>query len=133
MSRALPLLLQVLRDPGTMASLGLAQWERLLRQAERSDMGAVLPFLADEHGLATALPAPVREQLDWLRVRARRHRQAVEWEVRQLAPVLAQLGLPLVLLKGAAYALAGLPPAPGRLFSDIDILVPFDRMGQVEA
>ncbi|SFB75420.1 nucleotidyltransferase domain-containing protein [Massilia yuzhufengensis] len=133
MSRDLPVLLAVLRAPASMAGLGLAQWELLLRQAERCDMGASLMFLAQEQGLAAGLPAPVREQFEWLKVRASRHRQAVEWEVRQLEPVLATLGLPLVLLKGAAYALAGLPPAPGRLFSDIDILVPFEQLGRVEA
>lgn len=133
MTRGMPLLLQVLRDPAGMAALGLAQWDLLLRQAERSDMSAVLPFLAREQGLTAALPAPVRAQFDWLDVRARRHRQAVAWEVRLLNRVLVPLGLPLVLLKGAAYALAGLPPAQGRLFSDIDILVPFDRLGDVEA
>lgn len=133
MTRGMPILLQVLRDPASMASLGLAQWDLLLRQAERSDMSAVLPFLAREQGLMDALPAPVHAQFGWLDVRARRHRQAVAWEVRLLERVLAPLDSPLVLLKGAAYALAGLPPAQGRLFSDIDILVPFDRLGDVEA
>jgi len=38
-----------------------------------------------------------------------------------------------VLLKGAAYLRAGLPPAEGRLFSDIDFLVPRGRIGSVEA
>ena len=34
---------------------------------------------------------------------------------------LAELDGPVLLLKGAAYAAAGLPPARGRLFSDIDL------------
>jgi hypothetical protein len=38
----------------------------------------------------------------------------------------------LLLLKGAAYAIADLPPAAGRLFGDIDILVPLDQLGQTE-
>jgi hypothetical protein len=39
----------------------------------------------------------------------------------------------VLLLKGAAYAIADLPPAAGRLFGDIDILVPHPQLGQVEA
>jgi hypothetical protein len=66
-------------------------------------------------------------------MRAQRHRQAVSWEVAQLSRVLGPLGLPLVLLKGAAYAMANLPASHGRLFSDIDILVPYDRLGEVES
>jgi len=41
--------------------------------------------------------------------------------------------LPLILLKGTAYVAAGLPPAAGRLFSDIDILVPKAALGDVES
>jgi hypothetical protein len=40
--------------------------------------------------------------------------------------------IPLVLLKGAAYVMAGLPVARGRLFSDVDILVPKEALEDVE-
>jgi len=39
---------------------------------------------------------------------------------------------PLVLLKGSAYILAGLPPARGRLLSDVDMLVPVTLLECVE-
>ena len=38
-----------------------------------------------------------------------------------------------MLLKGAAYVAAGLLPAMGRVFTDIDIMVPKSRLGEVEA
>jgi len=57
----------------------------------------------------------------------------VRWEVRQIRAALAGLDLPLILLKGAAYAIADLPPARGRLFSDIDVMVPKPRLPEVEA
>jgi hypothetical protein len=57
----------------------------------------------------------------------------VRFEVDQIRRALDGLGLPLILLKGAAYAMAGLPPAPGRIFSDVDILVPKEGIGEVEA
>jgi hypothetical protein len=38
-----------------------------------------------------------------------------------------------VLPKGAAHLIAGLPPARGRVFSDIDILLPLDRLADAEA
>jgi hypothetical protein len=38
-----------------------------------------------------------------------------------------------VILKGAAYVLAELPPAAGRLSSDVDIMVPKETLGAVEA
>ena len=59
--------------------------------------------------------------------------EAVEREVAFLRKALATLDVDLVLLKGAAYLIAGLPAARGRVFSDVDILVPFDRLAEVEA
>jgi hypothetical protein len=133
MSRAVPPLLTVLRTPASMASLDLAGWDLLLRQADSSDLGAVLLILAEEQGVLAALPAEVGERLEWTRLPAQRHRQAVAWEVTQIARALAPLGLPLVLLKGAAYVQAGLAAARGRMFSDIDILVPYERLAEVES
>jgi hypothetical protein len=133
MKAGVPSLLTVLRTPAAMASLGLAQWDLVLRQAERSDLSATLLVLAEEQGILAALPAPVRERLEWTRLAARRHEQAVAWEVSQIARALVPLNLPLVLLKGAAYVQAGLAVAHGRMFSDIDILVPFERLSEVES
>lgn len=45
-------------------------------------------------------------------------------EVGFIGQALQPLGTPVVLLKGAAYVMAGLPPARGRVFSDTDIMVP---------
>ena len=38
----------------------------------------------------------------------------------------------MVLLKGSAYAAAGLRLRAGRLFGDVDILVPEEALGEVE-
>ncbi|WP_317202233.1 nucleotidyltransferase family protein [Janthinobacterium sp.] len=131
--KGVPLLLAVLRQPHTVAALSLAEWDTLLRQCGRAQLLAALYYRLLERGLLAGVPAPALAHLDWARVLAERHAQAVQWEVRQIGAALAGLGLPLLLLKGAAYAMAALPPARGRLFSDIDILVPKDRLADVEA
>jgi hypothetical protein len=128
-----PLLLRVLRAPQHTASLAPIEWETLLRQADSANLGAALHYWLEQNGmLGQALPQ-AREQLYWNSVQARRHSQATYWEIRLIGQALAGLGLPLLLLKGGAYAAAGLPPAAGRMFSDIDILVPEERLPQVEA
>ena len=63
---------------------------------------------------------------------SRANARAVRWEAVCLRRALAGLGVPVVLLKGAAYAVADLPPARGRLFGDIDILVPRERLDEIE-
>jgi len=66
-------------------------------------------------------------------VSGRRHHHAAQFELEQIADALARTGIPLILLKGSAYLAAGLPAARGRLFSDIDILVPRARLDEAEA
>ena len=129
----LPLVVQAFRQPQQLATFSLAQWDLLLRQAAAANLTAALYYIAEQSGQLDAVPAPAREQLAWARTLAERHSQAVRFEVREIGRALAGLALPLILLKGAAYTLAGLAPARGRLFSDIDILVPRERIAEVEA
>ena len=129
----LPLLIAVLRAPQRMAQLSLPEWDLLLRQALAANLTATLHGLAVQAGvLAQVPPAPARH-LAWAATLLRRHAQGVQWEVNRIATVLAPLGVPLLLLKGAAYVMAGLPAARGRLFSDVDILVPRGDIDRVEA
>jgi len=129
----LPLLLRVLRDPHTVAGLDAAGWDLLMRQALGAEMSAILLVLLEDAGLLEQAPAAARTHLEWARTAGERHAQAVRYEVMQIGRALAGLGLPLILLKGSAYAMAGLEAGRGRLFSDIDILVPKAQLNEVEA
>jgi len=126
-------LLGMLREPARMATLELAGWDLLLRQAGAAGLLARLALQAEALGLNDDLPEPVRPHLTAARTVAAKQRQAVRWEARRVARALAGIGAPVLLLKGAAYAIADLPPATGRLFGDIDILVPRERLEAVEA
>ena len=131
--KSLPLLVEILRDPARSAALDLAGWDLLLRQAANAGLRASLGAMLAQAGLLETVPPAPRRHFEWAEVAAARHRRAVRFEVDQIRRALDGLGLPLILLKGAAYAMAGLPPAPGRIFSDVDILVPKERIGEVEA
>ena len=50
-----------------------------------------------------------------------------------IAAALEPLDVQIVLLKGAAYVMNREPAALGRLFTDVDILVPKERLAEVEA
>jgi hypothetical protein len=68
---------------------------------------------------------------------ARRVSSAQQSEIRReahfLGRALASLGEPVVLLKGAAYVMAELPAARGRVFSDTDIMVPKPALAAAES
>lgn len=108
-------------------------WERLLGQARRGRLLGRLACRMQDQGLMSRLPAPVRTTLEAsLRV-LDRHRHEVRHELLAVREALQALGQPVLLLKGAAYLLAELPPARGRIFSDIDLLVPEAALGAVES
>jgi hypothetical protein len=130
---ATPLVVQAFRQPQQLATFSLAEWELLLRQATIAQLTSALHYLAEERGLLDNIPARPRVHLEWARTQGERHAQGVRFEVREIRRALAGIGVPLILLKGAAYTMAQLPPARGRLFSDIDILVPKERLDEVEA
>jgi hypothetical protein len=125
-------LLSILRAPSAAAGLDIAGWDLLLRQAVAANLSASLVYLLEQAGVLGQVPAQPRCHLEWARTLAERHRRGVAYEVRQLQLALAATGAPVILLKGAAYAVAGLAPADGRLFSDIDILVPREQLDAVE-
>lgn len=127
------LILKTFRQPHSVNSLRLSEWDVLIRQARHGNLLPSLHALLDEHGLLDRVPIQPREHLQWSWIAAERHAQAVFWEVRLIKEALADLGIPVILLKGAAYVLAKLPAARGRIFSDIDILVPKASLDAVEA
>lgn len=116
-----------------MASLNLAEWDLLLRQARQAGLLPRLHAMLEDRDLLGQIPPQAREHLEWAHVMTERHAQAVRWEVRMIRQALRKAGVPIILLKGAAYVMAGLPAARGRLFSDIDIMVPKDSLNAVEA
>ncbi len=127
------LLVEVLRAPQRVRDLDPGGWELLLRQAFAAGLHGALPFLLEDAGLLAGVPPAPREHLDWMRTVALRHRDSVRNEVRQIARALGQPAQPLILLKGAAYVLGGMAMSRGRLFSDVDILVPKDALPGVES
>lgn len=132
MNAAAGRLRHALRHPEILPALSLAEWDLVIRQARRAGILARLAIRLDEGGLLDAVPPAPRHHLVAERILADKHRRDVLNEVRHIQEALAPAGVPVILLKGAAYILAALPPARGRLFSDIDILVPKASLGAVE-
>lgn len=127
------LILKVLQQPDSVTGITLADWDLLVRQARQSNLLSRLYVMLNERGLMAQVPAQPRRHLEWAAAVADRHTIAVHREIALIGKALAPLRIPVILLKGAAYVLAGLPAAQGRLFTDIDILVPEASLNAVEA
>jgi len=124
---------RALRDPRALAAWSLAQWDHLVRQARSANLLSRLGVLLEDEELLDRVPEAPRAHLAAARVVAHAQSEAVRREVAYVCKALAHTGVDVVLLKGAAYLLAGLPAARGRVFSDVDILVPQAALPEVEA
>jgi hypothetical protein len=126
-------LVRALIDPGIMPGLGEARWDLLIRQARAAGLLGKVGALALEHGLTSRLPIPAWHALEAGLAFSERQAVAVHHELKLLDLALADLDIPVLVLKGAAYVASGHPAAAGRFMSDIDILVPKPSLGRVEA
>ncbi|MGR8921567.1 MAG: nucleotidyltransferase domain-containing protein [Gammaproteobacteria bacterium] len=126
------LLLAALREPATLVDADGRTWSTVVALSRRHALaGRWYPRL-DRLGGLDALPDGVAEQLlgDW---RLAEHRATgLDWEIDRARRALAGAGIPLTVLKGAAYGALGLPNAEGRMSADLDILVPREALPEAE-
>ncbi|WP_313809361.1 nucleotidyltransferase family protein [Sphingobium sp.] len=121
-------LVRVMRDPGGVAALDARGWNGLIAMARAERLIGTLALRLGDR----PVPDPVRPILRDARLDAEREARQALWEADRAAEALAGLNVPVVLLKGTAYAAAGLSAGRGRFIGDLDILVPREAMGPVE-
>jgi hypothetical protein len=119
--------------PNDLAQLGARDWEAMIASLRATELIARLALSLESDGALERVPPAPRRHLVWARRSWEAQEQTLRWDVDAIGCALRSLGIPIVLLKGAAYAMAGLPAARGRLFSDIDIMVPKESIDEVEA
>ena len=122
-------LTRVLAEPERALTLGAADWTALLSVARAEQLLGTLAHRLD--GLA--VPERVAAILHDARDAAAHERRTALWEAEMARRALAPQGVPVVLLKGTAYAAAGLAAGQGRSIGDLDLLVPADALPAVEA
>ena len=125
------ILVGALGDPRSIGSLNPAQWSSLIQEARSANLLGSLAERLDQAGIDAEPRA--KRHLDGARQLGARQRQSVLWEIHRLQIALGSLQVPIVLLKGAAYVISDQLVARGRLFGDIDILVPRESLGDVES
>lgn len=125
-------LLQVLCRPGELRRLDAGALDAALRLLARASLLASVGRRLEAMGEIESLPQSLRDRFEGAFRVADEHERRLRWAVRQVRLALSGFDGPLALLKGGAYLLAGLPNAPGRLVSDLDILVAEEDLDRVE-
>ncbi|MBK8537664.1 MAG: nucleotidyltransferase family protein [Candidatus Competibacteraceae bacterium] len=129
------LLLHAIAKPESLPTLSLHDWDRLLPQARRSGVVAKLYTSLEAQGQLDRIPPQVQPHLEAAAIIATEHERRSRWECNRIQRALfdlPSLDFPVILLKGAAYVMAGLPCARGRLVSDVDIMVPKSSLSTLE-
>ena len=127
------LLTLVFRNPDAIHRFSIGDWDRLVRQARQAGLLARLHGRIHQDGLDTAIPAVARWHFEAATVLAESQKTEMRRELKLVHALLAGLDFPLVVLKGTAYVATNLPAASGRLVDAIDLLVPRERLDEVES
>lgn len=128
-----PMIERALTQPQTLLELSPCQWDRLIQSARRLGLLARIQLLIAERGLLDAVPTQPKLHLESARIVADNEQRIMRWEVNRIQRALGELSKPVILLKGAAYLLAGLSVAKGRISTDVDILVDKTDIADVES
>jgi Uncharacterised nucleotidyltransferase len=129
MNRDAMLLVDALREPASTEALDADGWTALLAMARAEQLiGTLARRLA---GLP--MPDAVARILEEARVNAEYQRRCALWEADCARRALADYPGKVVLMKGTAYAAAGLKASEGRHIGDLDIMIAREDLPQVEA
>jgi hypothetical protein len=120
------LLVRLLADPGRAAQV--KDWTSLIAVARAESLAGSLAWRLQ----GMELPPRLEAMLEAARSDGEAARTQALWEAEMARRALAPLGVPVILLKGTAYAAAGLDAGRGRSIGDLDILVPRFALPDVE-
>jgi hypothetical protein len=131
-ARCVRVLLYLLAHPELVRALTAEDWDRVVRVARSAKLLAELGIRSERCGALDQVPAEVQRHLQSERAIARHVQAMAQLELCRLTRSIRPLGVPIVLLKGAAYLAQSLPFANGRWMGDVDIMVPHRVINEVE-
>lgn len=108
-------------------------WDLLIREARHANLLGRLYQHLKKFGELPSIPQRPLNHLISGSAMADRQHISIKHEVGLLHETFSRHQIPLILLKGAAYVVADLPAASGRVFADIDILVPQRQLEEAES
>jgi len=125
-------LITLLTQPERGAEFSLQDWDIIIRQARVSGMLGALYHVLKSAEVLNAVAKQPKCHLLAGGVMADRHTEVACSEIDKIYKTFEHAGIPVLALKGAAYALAELSACRGRIFGDIDIMVPHGALGDAE-
>ncbi len=107
-----------------LESFSAGEWEALSKQAHAEGVGPLLYRALSRSESGSSIPASTWDFLRLVYAATRIRNQAIFSELASLLPLFHRAGIPVVLLKGACFALTVYPDPGLRPMGDADLLVP---------
>lgn len=132
MARSSPLI-GLLAGSVALEQLTAEEYCLMISEARRSGLlGRLSALYLSPQTLGKYFPESLQIHSKSALVHVEAFQRDVRRELDHIQHALSGLGAPVILLKGAAYVLMGNAAAEGRVFSDIDVLVPKQYIGVAE-
>ena len=126
------LLATVIRNPNRIGEMTAHELSLLIDAA--ADARLLGWFLSRHESVPPGnVPEWLADRIRDVRATVTEAERAIRWEINRLQHAFADTDVLWVLLKGAGYVAAGLPPGRGRQVADIDLLVPETQLADAEA
>lgn len=119
-------------DPASAIGFNDDDWDLIVRTAGTAELLGTLHSRLERAGVLPAVPAAPRRHFIGAHAFYVHRAQMARYLLRGLAQALRGVPEKLVLLKGAAYVVQGLPFSVGRMFDDVDLMVSRRALDAVE-
>lgn len=127
------LLQSVLLDPATIEDMSSEDLDLLLRVARRARLLGTVAKDLQECGQFESLPQVAKDHLLSALVLADSRARLAKWELDRIAWALRDHPeIRPIAMKGCAYLLLNTPNARGRIFADVDLMLPEPQLENVE-
>ena len=105
-------------------SFSTADWDRLITKAQAEGVAPLVYWTLSKSGKFSSIPVDVRNSLRAMYSSTWMQNQKIFKELDILTRLFAQANIPVVVLKGACFALTVYPDIGLRPMGDLDLLVP---------
>jgi hypothetical protein len=122
-----------LSDPGAIVAMDAADLDLTIRVARRVRVLGNLAVLLQDAGLLDSVDEAARDQFQSALVLAESRASLALWELDRIAWAMSDHeDVRCIVMKGCAYLLLDLPNAGGRIFADVDLMLPESALAGVE-
>jgi hypothetical protein len=112
------------------ASFSQSDWDLLLQAAQREGVGPLVYWAFSKSGKFPSLPETARNSLRAMYASTWMSSQKMLKELETLSRLFSQAEIPVVVLKGACFALTIYPDIGLRPMGDLDLLVPKEKLAE---